>query len=170
MFALPLLILASVLPAGAEPPALSATLRDQHGRSDGFAAHRGRPLVVFVVTAPRLRRLRDWEQVLRQRHDDLPVLRVADVPHANPGEPEPRYEEVARVLRRRVPPEVPVLIDLERRWAADFDLDTREVNLLFFDAAGGWRGHVRGRPTLERRDEALAQLERLLGPRPGRAP
>jgi hypothetical protein len=146
------------------PAALTAELRDQHGRADSLAAHRGKPLVVFVVSAPRLRRLKDWEVELDRRLEGVGYLRVADVP-PEPGQPPPRFEDVAKALRRRVPEEVSILIDLERRFARDLELDTREVNVLLFDAAGGWVGHLRGRPTPENLDQVTTRLESLPGVR-----
>jgi len=146
------------------PPALTVELRDQYGRGDSLVAHRGKPQVVFVVSAARLRRLKDWEVELDRRLEGVAFLRVADVP-PEPGQPPPRFEEVAKALRKRVPEEVSVLIDLERRFARDLELDTREVNVLLFDAAGGWVGHLRGRPTPGNLDQVTTRLESLPGVR-----
>jgi hypothetical protein len=146
------------------PAAPTAELRDQYGRGDSLAAHRGKPQVVFVVSAPRLRRLKDWEVELDRRLEGVGFLRIADVP-PEPGQPPPRFEDVAKALRRRVPEEVSILIDLERRFARDLELDTREVNVLLFDAAGGWIGHLRGRPTPENLDQVTTRLESLAGVR-----
>lgn len=143
--------------AGNVPRALTAQLVDQHGRTDSIAAHEGEPRVVFVVSAQRLRRLRDWEQELDRRLSGIRFLRVADVPSQS-QEPPARYEDVAATLRKRVPEAVSVLIDTERRFARDFELDTLEVNLLLFDAKGGWIGHLRGRPTPENLERVTARL------------
>jgi hypothetical protein len=161
--------------ASSEPPAahatdavlssLTASMRDQHGRAEPVAAGPGRPQAVFVVSARRLRRLKDWQKELDRRVDGVGFLRVADVP-PDPGQPPPRFEDVAETLRKRVPEDVPVLIDLERRFALRLDLDTREVNVLLFDASGGLVGRLRGRSTPEAVAEAATRLLALPGVRP----
>lgn len=164
--------LPSPAPAAATPgehdlraAALSATLRDQHGRPGGFEPTGSRPAVVLVVSASRLKRLRDWEAGLRRRFEGLRFVRVADVP---PARPPARYEDVAGRLRERVPREVSVLIDLERVWATGFGLDTQQVNLLVFDAAGRLAGQLAGPPTPERLEQAVALVARLApAPAPG---
>jgi hypothetical protein len=151
-------------PRAAVPASFDAGLRDQHGREDSVAAHLGRPLAVLVVSARRLRRLKDWQKELDRRVDGVDFLRVADVA-PEPGDPPPRFEDVAATLRKRVPEEVPVLIDLERRLARELDLDTREVNVLLLDASGGSVGRLRGRPTPETLEQATARLLALPGVR-----
>jgi hypothetical protein len=160
--------------ASAEPPAahateavlssLAAPLRDQNGRTEPVAAHLGRPQAVFVVSVRRLRRVREWQKELDRRVEGVGFLRVADVP-PEPSQPPPRFEDVAEKLRKRVPEEVPVLIDLERRFARRLDLDTREVNVLVFDASGGLVGRLRGRATPEAVEEAATRLLALPGVR-----
>jgi hypothetical protein len=147
---------------GDVPSSLTVSLRDQHGRADSVSAHLGRPLAVLVVSARRLRRLKDWQKELDRRVDGVGFLRIADVP-PEPGEPSPRFEEVAARLRKRVPEDVPVLVDLERRFARELDLDTREVNVLLLDATGGSVARLRGRPTPETLDQAATLLLALPG-------
>jgi hypothetical protein len=144
------------------PSAAAALLRDQHGRTDSVAAHLGKPLAVFVVSARRLRRLKDWQRELDRRIEGVEFLRVADVPPER-GQPPPSFEEVAAALRKRVPEDVPVLVDLERRFARELDLDTREVNVLLLDATGGSVARLRGRPTPETLDQAATLLLALPG-------
>lgn len=143
--------------------ALAARLRDQHGRPGGFEPTGGHPTAVFVVSASRLKRLRDWEAGLRRRFEGLRFVRVADVP---PARPPARYEDVAGRLREHVPREVSVLIDLDRVWATGFGLDTQQVNLLVFDAAGRLVGQLAGSPT----PELLARAAALVEPPAPRAP
>jgi hypothetical protein len=160
--------------APAEPPAvgskavvlssLTASLHDQYGRSESAAPHIGRPQAVFVVSARRLRRLKDWQRELDRRLEGLGFLRVADVPPER-DQPPPRFDDVAATLRKRVPEDVPILIDLERRFALELELDTREVNVLLFDASGGLVGQLSGRPTPEVLDRATARLLALPGVR-----
>lgn len=151
-------------PTGAtlRPSLSAALLRDQHGRTDSVAAHFGRPLAVFVVNARRLRRLKDWQRELDRRIEGVEFLRVADVPPES-GQPPPSFEDVAATLRKRVPEEVAILVDLERRFARELDLDTREVNILLLDAAGSSVAHLRGRPTPETLEQAATLLLALPG-------
>lgn len=144
--------------------ALAATLRDQHGRPGGFEPAVQPATVVLVVSAARLKRIRDWETSLRRRFEDLRFVRVADVP---PSRPPARYEDVAERLRRHVPPEVSVLVDMDRVWATAFELDTREVTLLVFDGQRGFAGQLSGRPTPERLARAFALVEPFFPPAPG---
>ena len=138
-----LLILLLGTPAQAAAPAavVGAVLRDQNGHPDRLAAHRGQPVVVLVVTAARLRSLKSWELDLRDRSSGLGFIRVVDIPET----PKLSFEDVARKLRERVPAEVPILIDLDRVWARSLKLDTREANLLIFDAEGHLVRTFRGR-------------------------
>ncbi len=147
--------------------ALAATLRDQHGRPGGFEPTDGQPTVVFVVSAARLKRLRDWEAGLRRRFEGLRFVRVADVP---PSRPPARYEDIAGRLRAHVPREVSVLVDLDRVWATGFEVDSQQVNLLVFDAAGRLAGQLAGSPTPERLARAVALVEPLASSPAPRAP
>jgi hypothetical protein len=159
---------AEVLAAQAPSPktavlsSLTAALRDQYGRRDSAGAQPGRPHAVFVVSAPRLRRVKDWQRELDNRLDGVGFIRVADVP-SEPGQPPPRFEDVTATLRKRVPEDVPILIDIERRFHRELDLDTREVNVLLFDASGRLAGRVRGRPTPDSVEQATAHLLNLPG-------
>jgi len=148
-------------PEAAASAAATAVLRDQFGRPDSLAAHAGQPQVVFVVSAQRLRRLKQWEVELDRRLDGVGFLRVADVP-AEGGKP-PTFDDVASKLRKRVPQPVRVLVDTERHWAAALGLDTREVNVLAFDADARLVAHGRGGP----RAETIGPLEAALLALPG---
>lgn len=147
-------------PAAAAAPA-GAVLRDQFGRPDSLSAHAGRPLVVLVVSARRLRRLKAWEVELDRRLDGVDFLRVADV--AAEGRTPPTFDEVASTLRKHVPQSVRVLVDSERHWARALGLDTREVNALALDARTRVVAQVRGAP----RSETIGPLETALLELPG---
>jgi hypothetical protein len=133
-------------------------LLDQHGVEDSLAAHRGHVAVVMVVDARRLRNLKAWEKKLRERYDDLHYVRVADVAE----DPPVPYEEVAEKLSRRVPAEVPVLIDVERRWSRALELDTRRPNLLIFDRRGALVASFRGLRSPEPLAEVYQALDSLV--------
>jgi hypothetical protein len=136
------LLASLVLASGAGLAAVAGvTLPDQRGGSDSLAAHAGHPVVVVVVDARRLGTVRRWQQDLLTRFPDLRVLTVADVNESRPPDPA----RVAAVLARRVPPEVAVLIDLERQWARALDLDTAAPNLLLVGPDGALVASFRGR-------------------------
>ena len=141
---------------------LVAPLRDQHGRPGPAGAALEKAHAVFVVSARRLRRVREWQKELDRRVEGVSYLRVADVP-PEADRPPARFEDVAEELRKRVPADVAVLVDLERRFAGRLDLDTREVNVLLFDASGAMVGRLRGRPTAAAADEAASRLLALPG-------
>ena len=122
-----------------------AQLPDQRGGRDSLAAHRGSQVVVVVVDARRLGTVRRWEQDLLARFPKLHILTVADVNEKRPTS----VERVASVLSRRVPAEVTVLIDMQRLWAREFELDTSAPNLVVFAPDGTLVARFRGRWTAE---------------------
>lgn len=136
-----------------------ARLPDQRGGSDSLVAHRGNAVVVVVVDARRLGTVRKWEQDLLTRFPKLHVLTVADVNETRPT----TVERVSSVLAKRVPPEVAVLIDIERLWAHEFALDTAAPNLILFDAGGAVVARFRGRYSAELAAEVSGQVGAMGG-------
>lgn len=127
-------ILASVaLAALAAPNAADLpSLPDQFGNDVSLDTDAGRVRVAIVVSARKLRRIKPWEKAMREEFPDLVVIRVADVPRSSPTD----YDNVAEKLRKRLPEDVPVAIDLEGEWATALGLDTSVPNVLVFDADG----------------------------------
>ncbi|MEM8765839.1 MAG: hypothetical protein AAGE43_00215 [Pseudomonadota bacterium] len=115
-------------------------LKDQFGAVGGLATESVARQVAIVVSAKRLRRLKAWETALREIDAEVSIVRVADVPRTAPTE----YERVAETLRKRLPPDVPVLIDLEGVWAATFELDVSVPTVLIFAADGSLQGRHAG--------------------------
>jgi hypothetical protein len=116
-------------------PAVDAeqlNLIDQYGEPGGLVTDRDDLQVAIVVSAKRLRRLKPWEQAIRAIDEEVPIVRVADVPRTAPTE----YETVAEKLRKRLPPDVNVLVDLQGVWASAYQLDVNVPNVLIFDGAG----------------------------------
>ena len=134
-------------------------LLDQYGDEDSLAAHRGHIVVVMVVTAKRLRNIKPWEADLRKQVDGVEYLRITDVPEEPPGD----VEQVAEKLRERVPDDVPVLIDMERRWATTLGLDTDRPNLLLIDARGRLVATFRGRYTPQLAVDVIEALKKIQG-------
>jgi hypothetical protein len=111
----------------------------------------------MVVTVRRLRNLKAWETELLERREGIDFLRIADIP----ADPPTTRERVARKLSSRVPDEVSILIDLDRRWAREMNLDTGRPNLLLFDREGELAATFRGRMEPELLEEVLAAIDRL---------
>jgi hypothetical protein len=133
-------------------------LPDQLGGEDSLAAHRGELVVVSVIDADRLRKLKRCEKILRETFDDLGFLRIGEVP----VEPPVTLERVATKLAERVPEGVPVLIDMERRWAIELELDASKPNLLVIDRSGALVTTHAGRCSLESLAPVIAELETLV--------
>jgi hypothetical protein len=146
--------------SAAEPAAL--TLMDQFGQRGGLADDVDGLQVVIVVSAKRLRRIKPWEEAIRQIDADVPVIRVADVPRSPPAE----YDAVADKFRKRLPKDLPVLIDLNGVWAESLGLDTDVPNVLIFDGSGTLLGRHAG---MYAKDQ-YAALEADLAPPATRAP
>ena len=136
-----LLLPLAVAADGPADPALDAevavdpeqlTLIDQFGEAGGLATNVDGLQVAIVVTAKRLRRLKSWEQAIREIDSEVPIVRVADVPRTAPTE----YESVAEKLRKRLPPDVNVLVDLDGIWATAYALDVNVPNVLIFNGTG----------------------------------
>lgn len=160
---LTMLILGSSLsiPPSAADGLREVRLVDQYGAEDRLVDHLGRPVVVIVVTARRLRNLKAWERDLRARFDDLDIVRIADVP----ADSNASLNDVAERLRERVPDGVSVLIDMDRLWATALALDTSRPNLLLFGPDGALRSAHHGKHDEDLAIEVLADIGRQLDDR-----
>lgn len=107
-------------------------LLDQFGAPVGLDRDAGVVQVAIVVSAKKLRRIKPWEKAMRAEFPDLAIVRIADIPRTSPT----KYETVAEKLRKRLPEDVPVGIDLDGAWAESLGLDTSIPNLLVFDSNG----------------------------------
>lgn len=126
-------IAATAVAGAAEPDTAELPqLVDQFGQPVALDRDTGEVQVAIVVSAKKLRRIKAWEKALRKEFPDISVVRVADVPQSSPTD----YAKVAEKLRKRLPEDVPVGIDLAGEWASALDLDTSVPNVLVFDAAG----------------------------------
>lgn len=134
-------------------------LRDQYGHEECLADHRGKVVVVTVVTAKRLRNIRPWEEELRQHFEEIDFLRITDVPEDSPAS----HQEIAERLMERVPEGVSVLIDLDRLWATALALDTERPNLLLIDADGRLIESFRGKHSPELAREVVGAVQVILG-------
>jgi hypothetical protein len=117
-------------------------LTDQYNQAYNLVHAEGQPVLVIVADARKLRWIGRWEEKLRKTMPELSSYRVAGVLDT----PPPTYAEVAAVLQRWVPPEVPIAIDLNNNWADQYDLDIAEPCLLLLDANNTVIAQWRGRP------------------------
>jgi hypothetical protein len=134
------------------------SLRDQHGTEDSLQAHEGNVLVVLVVTAKRLRNIRPWEKDIREQLGDVDFLRITDVADDSTA----TFERIAKKLQERVPKEISVLIDVERRWATALGLDTGRPNILLIDGDGKLVAAYRGRHSPELAAAVIDELRAIL--------
>lgn len=111
---------------------LPGALRDQHGFSGGLDKQSSQIQIAIVVSAKRLRRIKPWEKALLEYDDGLRLIRVADVPQST----SVQYQQVADKLKKRLPEDVNVLIDLDGLWVGAFDLDSSHPSVLIFSQAG----------------------------------
>lgn len=153
MLCLALLSLVALSAQGQPPP-----LEDQFGATGHLDDHLGSVQVVIVVSAKRLRRIKRWEKAIRKHYESLPLLRVADVPRTTPVE----YDAVAAKLRKRLPDDVDVLIDLNGVWSDEYGLDTREPNVLVFDSSGRLAAQHAGKFKTARFEALRIDLDRLM--------
>jgi len=147
------------LAVGQIPDVAEQNLLDQRGVTDRLADRRDQIVVVMVVTARRLRNLKALEEDLQARYETVHFMRVVDIPE----EPPVTHEEVARKLDKRVPEEISILIDVERHWARELELDTQRPNLLLFDREGKFVAAFRGRAEPELLDDIHVVLDELAG-------
>jgi hypothetical protein len=134
------------------------SLRDQFGKADSLAAHRGEVVVAIVVDVRRLSTIQRWGEALGARYPGLHFLNIAQLPAEGPVD----MARVTATLQKRVPATVPVLIDVERHWAQSYALDTTAPNLLVFDRSGALVTRLRGRFSAAREASITPVLDGLL--------
>jgi hypothetical protein len=144
--------------AGADAAIHVLELSDQFGNPDALVRYRGAPVVAVVVSVRRLSMIERWERDLGERVPGIRFLNIADLPDDAAVDPD----RTAATLRKRVPAGVPVLMDLERRWASSFGLDTALPNLLVFDAHGSLLARFRGRWSASLAEEVARAVPRAI--------
>ena len=136
-------------------PALGQPLLDQFGRPGNLSEYAGEVAVGIVVPVRRIRLLKPWEAALRERIPELNILRVADVSDEKNAE----YEKVAEQLKKRAPPEVSILVDMNGVWAERYGLDSKNPCLLVFDGSGQRTFTHCGREESEAVDALVAEID-----------
>ena len=132
------LLLPACLFLAATRPAMAATadliLKDQYGREDGPAQHRGAPLLLLYGLPPDLRRMKTWEvQVRQQAGGELQVLRAVD---ARTVQGKKTEAQVNDRLKSSVPKEVSILVDWHGELARLLSLSDTELSASLLDPKG----------------------------------
>lgn len=135
----------------ATPPDLT----DQYGKPYSYQNMMGQPLLLIVADARKLRWIGSWEKKLRRTLPELRSYRVTGVLK----KPTPTVDDVAKVLRRWVPENVPIAIDINNYWATRFTLDINQPCLVLLNADGDVVAKWRGRPKKSLLREVLATLQ-----------
>jgi predicted RND superfamily exporter protein len=115
----------------AQEPAREILLKDQFGRTDGPGRHRGRPIVLIYGKVEGMRRMKAWEERIREQVPGaLVVLRGLDARSARGQKTE---AEVNERLQQNVPAGIAILVD----WAGDlgraYRLPDAEVSTTVLD-------------------------------------
>jgi hypothetical protein len=104
-------------------------LEDQFGKPDGPSRHPG-GLVVLICGAPnKLRQMKGWEDGLKPKlGPEVDFLRVVDGRHITRSQ----QEEAKATLRKKVSPQISILLDWEGRYWEALNLEPGTVELAFF--------------------------------------
>jgi hypothetical protein len=129
-------------------------LQDQYGQNGGLGDYTGEAVLAIVATPRKLRWIGQWEATIRAEMPGLMSIRIADVT----DRPTPNYKKVADILRKRVPEDVSVLIDLQNQWANNYILETSEPCLVLFDSDHNVVAKFRGRPKGKLVDDVIDTL------------
>ena len=137
----------------------SALLKDQYGKSDSPALHRGRMIVLIDGKPSALRRMKAWELKLKHGADagslGYDVLRAVDAREVKGKKTE---SEVNHRLQLFVPSDIPILIDWSGDLIRQYKLPAAEVTVTIIDPTGRSCGSTPGPVS----DESLARTLDLL--------
>jgi hypothetical protein len=126
-------LLASSL-AAAQEPAREILLRDQFGRVDGPGRHRGQAVVLIYGKVEGMRRMKTWEERIRQQLPGaLVVLRGLDT---RPARGQKTEAEVNERLRQNVPSDIAILVDWDGELVRAYRLPDADVSTTVLDAKG----------------------------------
>jgi predicted RND superfamily exporter protein len=116
---------------GAGPDLL---LKDQYGKVDGPERHRGQAMLLLYGKVEGLRRMKGWEDRIRNEiPGTLVILRGLDARSARGRKTE---AEVNERLQLNVPPEIALLIDWKGDLVRAYRLPDADVSVTIVDAKG----------------------------------
>ena len=131
-------------------------LKDQFGNVDGPTRHRGEAVLVIYGKVEGMRRMKAWEERIRQKVPGaLVVLRGLDARSARGKKTE---AEVNERLQLNVPPDIAILVDWKGDLIRAYDLPDADVSTTILDAKGKACLTVSGSVT----SEALEQVRHVL--------
>jgi hydrophobe/amphiphile efflux-3 (HAE3) family protein len=131
-------VAAACLIVQASRPLSAATsdlkLKDQYGREDGPALHRGAPLLLIYGRPPDLRRMKTWEVKVKEKAGkEIQVLRAVDARTVQGKKTEAQVNER---LQSMVPKEIAILVDWNGELAKSLSLSGEEVSASLLDPKG----------------------------------
>jgi predicted RND superfamily exporter protein len=152
------LLLASHI-AVAQEAAREVLLKDQFGHVDGPGRHRGQAVLLIFGKVEGMRRMKAWEDRIREQvPGGLVVLRGLDVRAARGQKTE---AEVNERLQQNVPADIAILVDWTGALIRFYHLPDAEVSTTVLDAKGTACHTVAGAVTTEALEtvrQVLAQV------------
>jgi len=140
----------------AQQSAQDILLKDQFGKVDGPGQHRGHAMLLIYGKVAGMRRMKAWEDRIRQKvPGTLIVLRGLD---ARGARGEKTEAEVNERLQQNVPADISILVDWNGDFVRAYRLPDADVSTTVLDANGKACQTVAGSVT----PEAVDQLRRLL--------
>lgn len=131
-------------------------LEDQFGNVDGPGRHRGGAVLLLYGNADGLRRMKAWEESIRERAPGaLAVLRGLD---ARSLRGKKKEAEVNERLKRSVPADIAILVDWRGDLARAYRLPDAVVSATILDAKGQPCQTVSGSVTPDGLDQVLQKL------------
>src|SRR5262249_51983684 len=123
-------------------------LKDQFGKPDGPARHRGAPLILIYGNVDGMRRMKSWEDRLRKAvPGTLIVLRGLDARSADGKKTE---AEVNERLQQHVPDDIAILVDWKGDFVHAYGLPDAEVSTTVLDSKGRACGTAAGSVSAEK--------------------
>ena len=121
-------------PVLAEEAPRQVLLKDQYGKADGPARHRGQTILLLYGKVEGLRRMKAWEEQIREKVPGaLRVLRGLDARGARGQKTE---AEVDERLQQSVPSSIAILIDWNGDFVRAYDLPDANVSATVLDPNG----------------------------------
>jgi len=152
------LALLLLLPGLATPalPDEGIVLKDQYGEENSVGQHRGSTVLLLYAQATGLRRMKVWEEKVReQTTEGLVVLRGLD---GRPVKGKKTEEEVNKRLRKAVPPDVSLLIDWDGDLAQAYQIPAVKLAVVVISPEGTPCGLVVGSVGPESLDHVLSLI------------
>ncbi|HWT80550.1 MAG TPA: hypothetical protein VN648_17335, partial [Candidatus Methylomirabilis sp.] len=135
-------------------------LKDQFGKVDGPGRHRGHAILLIYGKVAGMRRMKAWEEGIREKvPGDLVVLRGLD---ARAARGEKTEGEVNERLRQNVPSQIAILVDWNGDLVHAYDLPGGDVSTTVLDAKGKACYTAAGSVTPERLDRVRQILLHVL--------